>query len=141
MPTARRQFQELAAATVRDSSAKAYPPPAPRLSAEKGPSRIMFIEKKSGALTGPARIGRVTFSKTGRTIYYQGRKFQSLKGAGFKANYFDVESGETYWISGPKKNGCDFLYGGGGAEIDEDCREEYWTKIRKSPAESKRKTS
>ena len=48
--------------------------------------RIMYIECKAGELTGPARIGRVTFSKTGRTLYYRGQTFQSLKGQGFKAN-------------------------------------------------------
>lgn len=55
-----------------------------------GPSmkqRIMYIESKAGGLTGPARIGRVTFSKSGTTIYYQGKAFQSLRGGGFKSNY------------------------------------------------------
>jgi hypothetical protein len=95
-------------------------------------TRIMYIERKDDGLTGPARIGRVTFSKTGKSIYYQGRLLQSLKGRGFKANYFDAESGEEYWISGCKKRGGDTLYGGV-VEIDEDVREEYWTKIRKQP--------
>jgi hypothetical protein len=45
----------------------------------------MYIEDKSGQLVGPARIGRVTFSKTGKSIYYKGKAFRSLKGAGFKA--------------------------------------------------------
>ena len=67
----------------------------------------MYIECKAGNLTGPARIGRVTYSKTGATIYYRGREFRSLKGSGFKTNYIDVESGEEYWISGPRKDGCD----------------------------------
>ncbi|HEV6967177.1 hypothetical protein [Roseateles sp.] len=49
--------------------------------------RIMYIESKAGGLTGPARIGRVTFSKSGTTIYYQGKAFQSLRGGGFKSNY------------------------------------------------------
>ncbi len=49
--------------------------------------RIMYIECKAGNLTGTSRIGRVTFSKTGRTLYYGGLTFQSLKGAGFKSNY------------------------------------------------------
>ena len=58
--------------------------------------------------------------------------FRSLKGAGFKANYIDVESGEEYWISGPKKNGGDALYATNMApEIDADVEEEYWTRIRK----------
>ena len=34
-------------------------------------SRIMYVESKAEGLSGPARIGRVTFSKTGRTLYYQ----------------------------------------------------------------------
>ncbi|UFS87997.1 hypothetical protein LPJ38_30885 [Bradyrhizobium daqingense] len=54
----------------------------------------MYIEDKSSSLNGLARIGRVTFSKTGKSISYGGRTFQSLKGSGFKANYFDVETGE-----------------------------------------------
>jgi len=91
----------------------------------------MYIENKSGGLTGgEARIGRVTFSKSGSTLYYQGRTFQSLKGTGFKANYYDIESGEQFWISGPKKNGADGLYGGGATVIDDDVVEEYWRDIR-----------
>ncbi len=42
-------------------------------------SRIMYIEYKGDGLTGPARIGRVTFSKTGGTVYYRDKAFQSLK--------------------------------------------------------------
>ena len=74
-------------------------------------SRIMYIEDKSGQLAGPARIGRVTFSKTGKSLYYKGKTFRSLKGSGFKANYYDVDSGKHFWISGPKRNGADGLYG------------------------------
>ncbi len=94
-------------------------------------SRIMYIEDKSGGLTGPARSGRVTFSKTGKTIYYRGRTFQSLKGRGFKANFYDVDTGAEFWISGPHKDGADTLYGGAQpVEVDEDVREEYWRDIR-----------
>ena len=98
-------------------------------------SRIMYIESKSGRLTGPGRIGRVAFSKTGSTLYYRGRSFQSLKGAGFKSNYFDVETGEHYWISGPKRNGEDQLYATNiPVEIDDDVYEEYWSTIRRTLA-------
>lgn len=93
-------------------------------------SRIMYIELKVN-LTGPARIGRVTFSKTGRTLYYRGQAFQSLRGRGFKANYRDVQTGEHYWISGPRRDGADRLYGESTpVEIDEDVRKEYWSTIR-----------
>ena len=95
----------------------------------------MYIENKSGGLSGgEARIGRVSFSKRGKTLYYGGRSFQSLKGSGFKANYFEVETRDEYWISGPKSDGTDRLYGERvPIEIDEDVRVEYWTKIRGFP--------
>jgi len=94
----------------------------------------MYIENKSSGLSGPARIGRVTFSKTGKTLHYQGKSFQSLKGQGFKSNYYDLETKEEYWISGPKRDGSDRLYGERVAvAIDEDAREEYWTTIRELP--------
>jgi hypothetical protein len=113
------------------------------------PPRIMYIESKggefvdrygygkestSGGLHGPARIGRVTFSRTGATLHYRGKSFQRLKGSGFKANYYDVETGEQYWISGPRRDGTDRLYKSDWPiEIDADVREEYWTEIRKRP--------
>lgn len=94
----------------------------------------MYIESKAHDLNGPARIGRVTFSKTGSTLYYRDKSFQSLKGAGFKANYHQVESGDHYWISGPRRDGNDRLYVSNlPVEIDEDVREEYWVEIRKRP--------
>jgi hypothetical protein len=95
-------------------------------------SRIMYIENKSAGLNGAARIGRVTLSKSGRSLRYGGRTFQSLGGAGFKANYFDVESGEHFWISGPRRDGRDRLYDGSSmpVDIDHDIAEEYWSEIR-----------
>lgn len=96
----------------------------------------MYIENKSGSndLIGEARIGRVTFSKTGKSIHYKGQTFQTLNGAGFKANYFNVESGEHYWISGCHKDGRDRLYGERlPIYIDDDIREEYWLEIRNLP--------
>ena len=89
-------------------------------------SRIMYIEAKSDGLEGPAVIGRVYFSKSGKTLYYKGLRFRSLKGAGFKANYFEIESGTHYWISGPRKDRNDRLYGGNrDVVIDTDIRDEY----------------
>jgi hypothetical protein len=112
-------------------------PESSRSAAERGRSRIMYIELKSGSGhtdRGTARIGRVTFSKSGRSIYYRTLKLQSLKGAGICANYVDVETGDEYWVSGCKKNGQDRHWAGGGpVEIDEDVREEYWRDIKNRP--------
>jgi hypothetical protein len=96
-------------------------------------TRIMYIERKAEDLSGDARIGRVTFSKTGRTIYYDGKTFQRF--TGFKANHYDVETGDEYWISGPRKDGADRLYGEAlPVEIDDDVRDEYWREIRGAPS-------
>ena len=51
---------------------------------------------------------------------------------GFKSNYINAESGNTYWILGCKKSGNDTLYLGI-IEIDADVREEYWLKIKEIP--------
>jgi hypothetical protein len=130
-PSRKTAGLEIAIADAARSSGAAASP-SRKATAQAG--RIMYIECKAGGLTGAARIGRVTFSKTGRTLYYRGQTFQSLKGAGFKSNYYCVETGEDFWISGPKRRGGDALYGGNTPiEIDEDVREEYWRAIRQQP--------
>jgi predicted chitinase len=53
-------------------------------------SRIMSIESKAESFQGPARIGRVTFTKSGKGIYYKGREL--LRISGFKANYAEAGS-------------------------------------------------
>ena len=104
-------------------------------------TRIMYIESKAEGLNGPARIGRVTFNRTGSTLYYKGRSFRPTRG--FKANYREAGTGGEYWISGPRRDGLDRLYGKSAlvVEIDEDVREEYWMEIRKKPELFLRRTS
>ncbi len=99
-------------------------------------TRILYIENKFGenCLTGDARIGLVTYSKSGKSIHYNGKTFQSLKGRGFKSNYVDIATGHEYWISGCHKNGADRLYGERRPIfIDENIRETYWKAIRNQP--------
>jgi hypothetical protein len=96
-------------------------------------TRITYIEYKGDdELIGPARIGRVKFSKSGKSIHYKNKTFETLKGRGFKANYVNVDTGEYYWISGCRKDGVDALYSTD-VEIDEDVLEEYWTTVRANP--------
>lgn len=65
---------------------------------------------KGANVVGPARIGRVTFPKTGKSVDYKVRRFTTLRGRGFKANYYDNQTREHYWISGCKKDGTDAFY-------------------------------
>lgn len=92
--------------------------------------RIMYIENKSGGLDGAGRIGWVEFSKSRRSYHYAGRLLKRC--AGYKYNCVDTETGEEFWVSGPKRNGTDKLYGGI-VEIDDDARVDYWTSVRKMP--------
>jgi len=104
--------------------------------------RIMYIERKSGSLTGRGRIGRVTFNRTGRTIFYQDQVFRRIVGGGFKSNYYDQATGEDYWISGCKRRGGDQLYATNvPVEIDDDVRVEYWRDIRGTPERVNEKTA
>ncbi len=123
----------------------------------KYPPRIMYIEQKTSLVIYPkesAWIGRVTFSRSGKTIYYKDMALVRLYKGGIYGNYAGYNrkdydewqnSGETgfcpgylgeFWVSGPKKNGQDRLYEYPAIHIDEDVREEYWRDIRKLPEQS-----
>ncbi len=98
--------------------------------------RIMYIELKTHGEghddNGPAWISRVTFSKTGKMIYWRDKRLE--RGARGCANHFDPETADEYWVSGPKKNGQDrYPWAGEKVRIDPDVREEYWTQIRNQP--------
>jgi len=81
--------------------------------------RVMYIEQKTSGRAslddhGPAKIGKVSFSKTGRTVYFQGKTFRRIKGGGVAGNYYCVEDGNEYWITGVKKDGSNRHWAGGG---------------------------
>ena len=84
--------------------------------------RVMYVENKSD---GDARIGWVTFSKSGQAVHYQGRTL--LKGNGVSANFFDEQTGEWFWVSGLKKRGSNAHPAERGVSItiDDDAIDEY----------------
>ena len=86
-------------------------------------SQIKYIELKTGyADNGPVWIGKVEFSKSGKTIYFNGHAF---KGNGHGVSS-DLETGDIYWISGVKKNGQDRHWAGNGKiMIDRTIVDEY----------------
>ena len=76
---------------------------------------LRYIELKSGfGDSGPAWIGKVSLSRSKTTVYFNGRALKRAKGGGASGNYFDIESGEEYWVSGVKKNGQDRHWAGSG---------------------------
>jgi len=94
--------------------------------------RVMWIEDKSSGLAGPARIGWVEVKNRGKKLIYNDKIFLSLRGGGFKANFYDTATRDEYWISGCRRDGRDALYNTN-VEIDSDAVEEYWVRIRNYP--------
>ena len=84
---------------------------------------LRYIELKSGhSDSGPAWIAYVTQSKSRRTLYFNGRGLMKLKGqrrGDSGGNYVDMEKGESFWVSGVKKNGQDRHWAGSGKALIE----------------------
>lgn len=87
--------------------------------------RLMYVENKHGTIDGVnARIGWVTFSRTGQTVYYRGLTL--TKANGISGNFMDIESREEYWVSGVKKRGSNVHYAErASVEVDADALEGY----------------
>jgi len=92
---------------------------------------IKYIELKSGfGDNGPAWIGMAEFSKSGRTVYFNGKALKNSNAQGIAGNYFDIENGDEYWVSGIKKNGTDrYWTGGGKIMIDKNIVELYLSLV------------
>lgn len=91
----------------------------------------MYIEYKTDqGDRGKAWIGEIEFSKSGKTLYFNGLALKKMKGITYAyseySNYYDLENREGYWISGIKKNGQDRHWAGGGKiMIDKKIVDEY----------------
>lgn len=90
-------------------------------------TEIRYIELKSGySDNGPAWIGKVAFSGSGRTMFFMDKAFQKKRG--YPGSFFDVETGETYWITGLKKRGTNRHWAGGGMVQLDRTLEDYYLK-------------
>lgn len=82
-----------------------------------------------------ARIGRVEFSKTGRTLYYGGRELKGGQGW-----FRDGATGELFHVARARADGLDRSEGRKRGsfpiEIDDDVREQYWAAVRGEPKRS-----
>lgn len=89
--------------------------------------RVMYVENKDGHIDEySAHIGWVSFSKTGKTVYYRDKVLNRLKGGGISGNHIDEATGEEYWVSGIKKRSSNAHWSESTKiKIDSDAREEY----------------
>ncbi len=76
---------------------------------------LRYIELKTGfADNGPAWIAHVKLSKSGRTVYFDGKALKRSNRGGASGNHYDLATGEQYWVSGVKKTGEDRHWAGSG---------------------------
>ena len=95
-------------------------------------TEIKYIELKSRGHSGPAWIGLVSYSKSGRTIYFNGKAFQRIGADRIWGNFYDIESMEEYWISGVKKDMTDrHQFGTGKIIVEERIVKDYLNMINK----------
>ncbi|MDQ0619213.1 hypothetical protein [Arthrobacter globiformis] len=97
------------------------------------PERIMYVQLKTGFNTdrGPAWITRLRFSKSWQTAYFRGRTLERY--GGFDSNFYGLDTGEEFWISGPKRDRTDVRYSSQQPEIEEDVRAEYEAFLNGAP--------
>jgi len=92
---------------------------------------LKYIELKAGfGDRGPAWIAKVELSKSKTTLYFNGSALCRAKGGGVSGNYFDIETGEEYWVSGAKKNGEDRHWAGSGRVLVEAAALEEYLRFR-----------
>jgi len=99
---------------------------------------LKYIELKTGFNdNGPAWIARVKLSKSGRTVYFNGRALkQGSIGAG---NFIDLETGESFWVSGVKRDGTDRHWAGSGKILVEAAAlEEYLALVGRTELDKSR---
>jgi len=79
------------------------------------PENIRYIECKSDSADWmDAWISRVKYSGSKKTVYFNGMALKSSHGRGISGNYYNMENGDEYWISGVKKNEWNRHWAGGG---------------------------
>ena len=66
---------------------------------------------------GPAWIARVKVSKSGRTIYFNGRALK--QGSSGPGNFVDLQTRESFWVSGVKRDGTNRHWAGSGKVLVE----------------------
>jgi len=92
-------------------------------------NKLIYVELKTRGGNGPAWIGTANTSKSGTTIYFDGKAFKSSKGQGIGGNYYELETGQDYWISCIKKNSEDRHHTGSGTIwIDREAIPAYLTE-------------
>lgn len=93
----------------------------------------MFVQLKTGFPTdqGPCWVCRVHFSKSWQSARFHSRSLRRENG--FEHNFVDLDSGDKWWVSGPKRDRTDARYSTQQPIIDDDVRREYEAFLAGAP--------
>ena len=88
---------------------------------------LIFVELKSGhSDNGPAWIGKGTYSRSKRMIYFDGKALAALRPRENFASHVEHGTGNFYWVSRVKKDRTDRHWAGSGIiQIDREVVDEY----------------
>jgi len=88
--------------------------------------RVMFVQLKTGHNTdnGPCWISVVRFNRSWNTAYWHGKTLRRWPGM-FDANFYDIDTKEECWVSGPHRDRADTRYSRINPVVDDDAREAY----------------
>ncbi len=85
----------------------------------------MFVQLKTGhgLDKGPCWISVVRFNKSWKTAYWHGKTLR--RWIDYDTNFYDEETREEYWVSGPHRDRGDTRYSNVKPVIDDEAREAY----------------
>jgi hypothetical protein len=100
--------------------------------------RILYVQLKSGfdGDRGPAWITWAEFSRSWRSLRFHGRRLRRVAGtahANADSNFYDIETGDRYWVSGPKRDRTDGRYSAQQPVVDDDARDAYEAFLSGAP--------
>jgi hypothetical protein len=93
----------------------------------------MFVQLKTGHGTdlGPAWISVVRFTKSWATAYWHGKTLRRAQGP--DTNFYDVDTREEYWVSGPRRDRADTRYSNIRPTVDDEARDAYEAFLNGAP--------
>ena len=88
--------------------------------------RVMFVQLKTAhdADRGPAWVSVVRFNRSWKTAYWHDKTLRRWPGM-HDANFYDVETREEYWVSGPHRDQSDTRFSTVAPTIDPDAADAY----------------
>ncbi len=93
----------------------------------------MFVQLKTGydLDRGPAWISVVSFNGSWKSARWHGRTLRRWRGS--EANFFDVETDEEFWVSGPHRDRRDTRFSSVVPTVDDDARPAYEAFLASAP--------